>query len=48
MKLVPLGDRVVLRRLQSQESYYLDSLKKNHSRQKLWQPDQAELLMEKK
>ncbi len=54
MKLVPLGDRVVLKQIvaeekQSQESYYLDSLKKkNHSRQKLWQLDQAELLMEKK
>ena len=41
-------EKNINRRLQSQESYYLDSLKKNHSRQKLWQLDQAELLMEKK
>ena len=53
MKLVPLGDRVVLKQIVAEETtksgiYYLDSLKKNHSRQKLWQSDQAELLMEKK
>ena len=51
MKLVPLGDRVVLKQIVAEEttkSGIVDSLKKNHSRQKLWQLDQAELLMEKK
>ena len=35
MKLVPLGDRVVLKQIVAEET-------------KLWQLDQAELLMEKK
>ena len=53
MKLVPLGDRVVLKQIVAEETtksgiVLPDSLKKNHSRQKLWQSDQAELLMEKK
>ena len=40
MKLEPLADRVVLKQLvaeetTNQESYFLDSQRKNHSRQKL-------------
>ena len=39
MKLVPLGDRVVLKQIVAEETtksgiVFLDSLKKNHSRQK--------------
>ncbi len=42
MKLVPLGDRVVLKqlkqkRLQNPESFFLDRHRKNHSRQRLSQ-----------
>ena len=53
MKLVPLGDRVVLKQIVAEETTKSGIVlpgqsKENHSRQKLWQLDQAELLMEKK
>ena len=40
MKLVPLGDRVVLKQLEAEEttkSYFRDRHRKNRSRQKLLQ-----------
>ena len=49
MKLVPLGDRVVLKQLEAEETTQVrnrscrDRLKKNHSRQRLLLLDLAEL-----
>ena len=54
MKLVPLGDRVVLKQIVAEETTKSgivlpgQSKEKPQQAEKLWQLDQAELLMEKK
>ena len=52
MKLVPLGDRVVLKQLLQKKQQIRNCLpgqaQENHSRQKLLLSDRAELLMAKK